>query len=97
MSYIDPKRVALEFNEAINNQNLDKLASLMTEDHTFFSIGEEDVVKGRSAMLKAWQGFFKAYPDDKNHFTQVESRKNLVIMVGFSECLQEASLDGPAI
>ncbi len=96
MPYIDPKRVALEFNEHINNQQLDKLADLMTEDHTFISTGESEVVTGEKAMLDAWNDFFPAYPDYQNHFHRVESREELVIMVGHSTC-QEDSLDGPAI
>lgn len=91
-----PETSGLEFNEHINNQQLDKLADLMTEDHTFLSIGESETVTGKEAMLDAWNNFFTAYPDYQNHFYRVESREKLVIMVGHSTC-QEESLDGPAI
>jgi ketosteroid isomerase-like protein len=95
MKYSDPKIVALLFNEHINNQNLEKLTSLMTEDHRFIDIPGE-LTEGREAMKKGWADFFKAFPDYRNIFTRVENRDNLVIMLGHSEC-SEKSLHGPAI
>lgn len=35
MNSKDPKLVALQFNECINNQDLNGLALLMTDDHAF--------------------------------------------------------------
>ena len=80
MNKKDPKLTALLFNECINNQDINGLANLMTEDHTF-----EDK-KGKEAMKKAWTDFFNMFPDYRNHFTYIESRENLVIIVGFSTC-----------
>ena len=31
----NPKLISLLFNEAMNNQDIDTLSDLMTEDHTF--------------------------------------------------------------
>jgi ketosteroid isomerase-like protein len=95
MKYSDPKTVALLFNEYINNQDLENLAGLMTEDHTFVSVSGK-VEKGRELMKDTWAEFFILYPDYCNIFSRVESRSNCVIMVGHSECSEE-SLDGPAL
>ena len=95
MKYSDPKTVALLFNEYINNQDLENLAELMTEDHTFVSVSGK-TEKGRELMKDAWVEFFRLYPDYRNIFSRVESRGNCVIMVGHSECSEE-SLDGPAL
>jgi len=35
MNSRDPKLIVLLFNECINNQDVEELTSLMTEDHTF--------------------------------------------------------------
>jgi ketosteroid isomerase-like protein len=95
MKYSDPKIVALLFNEHINNQDLENLVDLMTEDHTFISVSGK-VERGRKIMKEGWAEFFRLYPDYRNIFSRVESKGNTVIMVGHSECSEE-SLDGPAL
>ncbi len=93
--YPYPIAVAIRFNDHINNQDLDKLAELMTEDHRFID-SDGDEVQGRERMTKSWADFFRQFPDYRNIFTQVESRDNLVIIIGHSVC-SEKSLNGPAI
>jgi len=96
MNKRDPKLTALKFNECINRQDLDGLARLMSDDHTFVDSGG-DAVTGKEQMRAAWRGFFKAYPDYKNIFDRVEWRQNLVVMLGRSTCSNEKALDGPGI
>lgn len=95
MKFSDPKTVALLFNEYINSQDLKNLSGLMTEDHTFIDASGE-TVSGKEEMTQGWKTFFHRYPDYRNVFSRVESRDDLVIMVGHSEC-SEKVLDGPAI
>ena len=95
MKYTDPKTVALLFNEHINNQNLENLVNLMTEDHTFISVSGK-VERGRKTMKEGWAEFFRLYPDYRNIFSRVQSEGDTVVMVGHSECSEEI-LDGPAI
>ncbi|MHA2406702.1 MAG: nuclear transport factor 2 family protein, partial [Candidatus Hermodarchaeia archaeon] len=87
--------VALRFNERINIRDLTGLGELMTEDHVFIDIPGE-VHEGRERMIAGWFEFFSKYTDYRNNFTKVETRRNLVIMIGFSECSYDP-LDGPAI
>jgi ketosteroid isomerase-like protein len=93
--YSDPKLVALLFNEQINNQDLHTLTDMMTENHTFID-SEGDVVQGREEMSNAWKEFFVSYPDYRNIFTRLESRGNLVVIMGYSEC-SYTPLHGPAL
>jgi ketosteroid isomerase-like protein len=52
----------LEFIERINRHDADKLAELMTEDHTFVdSLGHS--VTGRDNMRLGWHGYFAFCPD----------------------------------
>lgn len=95
MGFIDPKYIALKFNECINSQDIKGLVNLMTEDHSFIDISEE-LHQGRDEMQKGWEEFFNLYPDYQNIFSRVESRDNLVIMLGYSTCSYNP-LDGPAI
>ena len=96
MNKRDPKLIALLFNECINNQDLDGLYSLMTEDHACI-IKDEEPRNGKAMMKKVWSDFFCLFPDYRNHFPRVESRDNLVIIAGFSTCSNEPMLNGPAL
>ena len=52
----------LQFLERINQHNADKLAELMTEDHTFVdSLGA--CVSGRENMRSGWRHYFRFCPD----------------------------------
>lgn len=51
MDLKDPKLVALQFNEYINNQDINGLTNLMTEDHTFID-REGEVDEGKESMTK---------------------------------------------
>lgn len=85
----------LQFNEYINDRNLKRLSSLMTEDHTFIDSSNE-VHEGKEMMIKGWQDFFNSYPDYRNIFQIVYVRNDLVIMLGYSVCSHDP-LEGPAI
>jgi len=52
---------ALKFNEKINQRDLEGLAELMTDDHTFIDNSGE-VTKGKDAMKEDWREFFESYP-----------------------------------
>ena len=84
---------ALMFNERINQQDLEGLAELMTDDHTFIDSGG-NVIKGKNVMKDGWREFFKKYPDYRNKFTCVTVQDNVVVMVGYSMCSFKP-LDGP--
>jgi len=87
--------IALRFNERINQQDLEGLAELMTDDHTFID-SEGNITKGKEAMKEGWSHFFKKYTDYRNEFTCVTIQRNIVVMVGYSTCSYKP-LDGPNI
>jgi len=87
--------VALRFNEKINQQDLEGLAELMTDDHTFVG-SDGTVTKGKDVMKKVWREFFKGYPDYRNIFTCVTTQNNIVVMVGYSTCSYKP-LNGPNV
>ena len=53
----DPKLVVLKFNHYINEQNIDGLSKLMTNDHTFIDSSDE-VHEGKEEMIEGWGNFF---------------------------------------
>lgn len=95
MNKRDPKLIVLQFNEYINNQDIEGLANLMAHDYQFVDSGD-DVQQGKEANVQGWLVFFKQFPDYLNHFLIVESRGNSVFVIGHSTCADDR-LDGPAI
>ena len=95
MNRRDPKLTALQFNQYINDQDIDGLSGLMSDDHTFIDRVNE-TVKGKEKMTKGWIDFFKAFPEYRNTFTRVESKDDLVIILGSAYWSEKEPYD-PAI
>jgi ketosteroid isomerase-like protein len=95
LSEIDPKLIVLQFNQCINDRDIHGLSALMSDDHVFIDSSEE-IHKGKEMMVDGWTEFFNSYPNYRNHFSIVESRDNLVLMIGHSTCSYDP-LDGPAL
>lgn len=91
----NPTPVAIRFNDSINGRDIDGLASLMSDDHTFID-SQGGVVSGKQACLDAWRGFFESFPDYRNVFASLTARDDVVTAVGHSVC-SEPSLAGPAL
>jgi ketosteroid isomerase-like protein len=99
-SEIDPDRpaaaIALTFNDAITQRDIQALGRLMTDDHIFID-SDENPLSGKEEVLRAWKGFFTAFPDYRNVWTEVLPSDDTVIALGHSVCASEPALDGPAI
>ena len=95
MNKKDPKLTVLLFNEFINSQNIGKLGKFLAEDVKLI-MGDEVTQNNREEAMSAWMQFFEMCPDYKNHFKTVESKANIVCVVGFSTCSNK-SVDGPAL
>jgi len=76
-----PTEIVLDFIDAINGQNVDKLVGLMTPDHKFTdSLGRE--IPGRRYMRDAWLGYFKAVPDYRIIVVETFTDGDRVMVVG---------------
>ena len=87
--------IALKFNDKINQQDLEGLVELMTDDHSFIDNSGE-ITKGKDVMKEGWREFFEEYPDYRNIFTFITVQNNVVVMVGYSTCSYKR-LVGPSI
>ena len=92
MNTKDPKLIALQFNECINNQDIGGLARLMTEDHTFID-REGTIGQPKQAMVDGWTKFFDMFPHYRNTFEVVRSRENLVMILGYAFWSDEQPYD----
>lgn len=76
--------VAKEFVRAINRQNVDALAVLMTADHRFTdSLG--NTVEGRNAMRSGWAGYFGMVPDYSLAIEETYADGAVVVMLGMAQ------------
>ena len=76
-----PEFVARAFVAAINRQNVDALAALMTSDHRFIdSLG--NVVEGREKMRVGWAGYFRIIPDYQIAINECLCEGQTVILFG---------------
>jgi len=91
----DPKQVVMQFNECINNQDIERLADLMADNYVFID-SSDDVYARKENQVHGWASFFDRFPDYTNHFSIIDSRGNRVFVIGHSTCSHEP-LDGPAL
>ncbi len=87
--------VVRQFNDCINSRDLGGLGSLMTDDHAFIDSASH-AIRGKENVLKAWQGFFEAFPDYTNVFEVITAEGSVVTVIGRSICA-DARLNGPAL
>ncbi len=84
-----PEFVAHGFVRAINRQDADALAGMMTEEHRFIdSLG--NAVAGREAVRNAWLGYFRMVPD-----YSIAVEETLCDTAGPSPPLRSAQDDSP--
>jgi len=87
--------VAVAFNDAINAGSIGGLERLMTDDHRFVDSAGR-AIEDKPACLAAWRGFFTSFPDYRNHFEDIGTHDELVVIRGHSRC-ETPELDGPAL
>jgi ketosteroid isomerase-like protein len=85
-------QIIRDFIEAINEHNVDKICSLMTDDHTFIdSHGNEAV--GKEKMRAGWIGYFQLFPDYKIEITEIFLNQDTVAAFGFASGTFEGLID----
>lgn len=85
MTNDDLKNIVFRFNDNINRRNIDGLAELMTEDHTFIDTENNSII-GNEKALEAWGSFLKLFPDYRNIFEDLNCSENKVTITGRSVC-----------
>ena len=77
------KSIVINFVNAINEHNVDRICSFMTDDHTFIdSHGNEAI--GKEKMKAGWIGYFQLFPDYKIELTELFLEKDTVAAFGFA-------------
>jgi ketosteroid isomerase-like protein len=89
------EKVVMAFNDCISRRDLAGLSNMMTDDHVFIDSANH-TVSGKEQCIKAWRGFFAAFPDYRNDFERVAVVGREAIIAGHSVC-SDARLAGPAL
>jgi uncharacterized protein (TIGR02246 family) len=78
----DPAEIALNFVDCINRQDVEGLAALMTEDHTFIGYERGDRAQGREVMARGFAGYFAAFPDYRIQVSKVLRSGDDIAIIG---------------
>jgi uncharacterized protein (TIGR02246 family) len=81
---VTSKEVVESFVAAINAGDLERLTSLMTEDHTFIDADGKEY-SGRDRMHDGWSEYFSLVPDFHIEVLEAYSRGNRVVLTGIAE------------
>jgi ketosteroid isomerase-like protein len=76
-------RIALDFIRAINEHDLERLCSLMTDDHAFVDSQDNKVI-GREEMCRVWKEYFSWFPDYHIEINDVLEKQDVVVITGFA-------------
>ena len=71
------------FIDCINTHDVDGLAALMSDDHTFIDAHGNEV-GGKDKMITGWQGYFAWFPDYFIEVTDVFEDGEKFAMFGFA-------------
>ena len=75
------KLIAIAFVRAINRQNVEALADLMTEDHRFID-ALDNQFEGREKMRAGWDAYFRMVPDYTIAVEETFCDGPVVVMLG---------------
>ena len=68
------KKIVLDFIDAINEHNVDKICNLMSDDHKFID-AQGNEVTGKEKMRTGWTGYFEWFPDYKIEITDIFEKR----------------------
>lgn len=77
------KQLVYDFVSAINEHNVDKIYTLMADDHQFIDAHGKEI-SGKEKMKAAWTGYFQWFPDYKIEITNIFSDDHTLAAFGFA-------------
>ena len=76
-------KVILDFVDAINQADLDKMVELMADDHVFVN-SRDNKSTGKDNLKQAWMFYFDLFPDYNIEITGMLQKKSLFCMYGYA-------------
>ena len=75
--------IVLDFVEAINNADVDKIYNLMTDNHLFIDSQDNRII-GKENMKQPWIGYFELFPDYKIEINDILEKDSLICVLGYA-------------
>ncbi len=76
-------RIVLDFIDAINSANVDKIYNLMAIDHEFID-SQDNKAMGKDNMRQGWMGYFALFPDYNIEINEILENDSLIYMFGYA-------------
>ncbi len=76
-----PVQITLDFIDAINRNDLDKVTGIMTEDHLFIDLDKEEIYDHKT-LVRWWQFYFSHWPEYRICVSELYQHENKVIVIG---------------
>jgi predicted ester cyclase len=76
-------KIFYEFVKAINAQDVEKIYSLMADDHEFIDAHGNEI-KDKDKMKAGWTGYFQWFPDYKIEITDILTSDDTLAAFGFA-------------
>jgi ketosteroid isomerase-like protein len=76
-------QVVYDFADAINEHNVELIAGMMTEDHTFID-AHNNKVTGKAAMKGGWAMYFQFFPDYKIEIDEIYINGDSIAAFGYA-------------
>src|SRR5436190_5679613 len=77
------RQTILAFIDCINAHDVEGLAELMSDDHTFIDAHGNEVI-GKEKMSAGWRGYFEWFPDYKIEVTDIFEMDDSLALFGFA-------------
>jgi ketosteroid isomerase-like protein len=77
------KATVLTFIDRVNAHDVDGLAAVMSDDHTFID-AHGDQVCGKEKMIAGWRAYFEWFPDYSIEVTDVFEDGDKLALLGFA-------------
>ena len=72
-----------EFTAAINSHDPDKIAAMMSDDHTFID-AHGNKMAGKETMKAGWVGYFQLFPDYCIEIEEILTKGDVAMAYGYA-------------
>lgn len=76
-------KIVLDFIQAINCGDIDKMCDLMATDHIFIDSQDNRTI-GKETMRQAWIGYLTLFPDYKIEISQTIEKGSFICILGYA-------------
>jgi ketosteroid isomerase-like protein len=76
-------KVVVDFADAISHADVDRICSLMTDDHLFVD-SQDHRIEGKEMMKIAWIAYFGLFPDYKIEIEELFENGSSICILGYA-------------